>query len=109
MATKLQLILAQNLKRARVLRGFSQAVLAEKSGVSTAFIGELEICRKFPSLDTLENIAGALKLEAFELLLDIEAQQDSSFYRTLWKDKLLAKISVAINETLPEYPEKNPE
>ncbi|MDA8411935.1 MAG: helix-turn-helix transcriptional regulator [Treponema sp.] len=70
MATKTQLALAKNMKRHRTRLGLSQARLAEMIGVSIPFIGEIEISRKSPSLETLEKIATALEIEPFELLFD---------------------------------------
>ena len=71
--SKVRLALAKNMKAQRAKLGLSQADLAELVGISVPFIGELEICRKSPSLETLEKIASALKVEPFELLLDSAA------------------------------------
>jgi transcriptional regulator with XRE-family HTH domain len=62
-------IFARNLKKHRRECGYSQEQLAEKADVSTHYIAMLEIARSFPSADALERIAGALSLEAYELLL----------------------------------------
>jgi transcriptional regulator with XRE-family HTH domain len=46
----------------------SQADLAEKAGISIIFLSDIERSNKWPSLDTLVNLADALKVETYELL-----------------------------------------
>jgi transcriptional regulator with XRE-family HTH domain len=46
----------------------SQADLAEKAGISIIFLSDIERSNKWPSLDTLVNLANALKIEVYELL-----------------------------------------
>jgi transcriptional regulator with XRE-family HTH domain len=46
----------------------SQAALAEKAGISIIFLSDIERSNKWPSLDTLVNLANALKIEVYELL-----------------------------------------
>jgi len=65
--TDLQELLAQNIKKYRKIRGFSQEKLAEKAGTSTTHIGMIEIGKKFPSVCMLEKIAEALGLDTPEL------------------------------------------
>jgi transcriptional regulator with XRE-family HTH domain len=65
--TDLREILAQNIKKYRRIRGFSQELLAEKAETSTTHIGMIEIGKKFPSPRMLEQIAGALGIDTPEL------------------------------------------
>ena len=44
--------------------------LAEMLNTSTSYIGEIEINRKVPSLEMVEKIARALKVEPFRLFVD---------------------------------------
>ena len=90
----IQEILARNMKRARTRLGYSQARLAERTGTSTAFIGEIEICRKSPSLENLVNIAEALDMEAYELLLGEERKEtvNKQTMLTALKKELEGKI-----------------
>jgi transcriptional regulator with XRE-family HTH domain len=60
-------ILANNLKENRRKCGLSQAKLAKKAGISTQYIAMIELSRQFPSPEVLEQIAGALNIEAYEL------------------------------------------
>ena len=65
--TNLRELLAQNIKKYRKIRGFSQEILAEKAGTSTTHIGMVEIGKKFPSVHMLEKIASALDIDTPEL------------------------------------------
>lgn len=69
-------LLAKNLKLARARRGLTQQELAEACGLSTNYLATIEIGGKFPSADTLEKMAAALKMKPYQLFLsddDIEA------------------------------------
>jgi len=65
--TDLRQLLAQNIKKYRKIREFSQEMLAEKAGTSTTHIGMVEIGKKFPSVRMLEKIAEALGIDTPEL------------------------------------------
>jgi transcriptional regulator with XRE-family HTH domain len=65
--TRLQGILAQNLKAARKRTRLSQTQLAEKAGAATNYISQIECGKRFPSPQMLEHIAKALNMEDFEL------------------------------------------
>jgi len=56
-------------ERIRVLRkraGFTQEQLAELVGLDARHLSRLEVGRHFPSLDSLERIAGALNVPLVE-------------------------------------------
>jgi len=63
-------LLAKNIKRARNRAGLTQQELAELCGLSTNYLATLETGGKFPSSDTLEIIAKALRLKPYELFVD---------------------------------------
>jgi transcriptional regulator with XRE-family HTH domain len=65
--TDLRELLANNIKKYRKIRGFSQEMLAEKARTSTTHIGMIEIGKKFPSTQMLERIAIALGIDTPEL------------------------------------------
>jgi len=65
--TDLRKLLAQNIKKYRKIREFSQEMLAEKAGTSTTHIGMIETGKKFPSPRMLEKIAEALGIDTPEL------------------------------------------
>jgi transcriptional regulator with XRE-family HTH domain len=58
-----------NLKRLRSEKGMSQAVLAERCGLSNGHIGEIESGNRFPSPETLEKIAKSFGVSAVSLLM----------------------------------------
>ena len=60
-------ILAQNLKENRRKLGITQPILAERAGLSTHYLGMIEIGRNFPTADVLERLAGALGINSNEL------------------------------------------
>jgi len=60
--------LAGNIKAFRSRRNWSQADLAEKSGLSIVYLSDIERGNKWPYLDTLVKLAKAFKVEVYELL-----------------------------------------
>ena len=60
-------ILAQNLKKHRKRLGITQPELAEKAGLSTNYVGMIEVARNFPTADVLERLAAALGIKSNEL------------------------------------------
>lgn len=64
---KLQVCLANNMKRYRKLKNLSQEKLAEKAGASANYIALIENGRSFPSLPMLRHIAAALAVEPIDL------------------------------------------
>ncbi len=60
-----------NIRRFRKEKGWTQAELAELLHVSQQMIGQFENSKKPPKLDTVEKIASALGVTAFDLM-DIE-------------------------------------
>ena len=65
-------IVSANIKEARKKLGISQLELAGRCDLSQSYIGEIESCKKFPSLKTIGLIAENLELKPYQLLLDEE-------------------------------------
>jgi transcriptional regulator with XRE-family HTH domain len=82
--------LGARLRARREARGYTQAQLAEKIGVSPNYFGVLERGLKLPTLGTLILIAEALELSPAELLGDV-GQQDP------WVEDV-----VVVSSTIPE-------
>jgi len=82
--TRLQQVFAKNLKYYRDRLGYSQAVLAEKAGISLNFLSLIEIARKFPSPENIENLAATLGVKPFHLFVDAEPD-------TVAEDPMLTK------------------
>lgn len=61
--------LGKNIQRYRKSAGFTQAKLAEKTGYSDSYIGQIEQARTKPSLDALVKIASVLSVTIDQILL----------------------------------------
>ncbi|MGP1458070.1 MAG: helix-turn-helix domain-containing protein [Treponema sp.] len=91
-------IFIENLKACRKAKGLSQMKLAELCGTSTSYIGEIEIGKKFPSVEMIQQIAAALCVKPCRLFADAE---DLILHpdRTI-KRKLIAVLQASIKETI---------
>jgi len=65
----LRKILSQNIRNVRNSLHISQAKLAESANLSVSHIIDIEYCKTWVSDKTLNSIAKALNLEAYELLI----------------------------------------
>ncbi len=63
----LQEIFISNLKMARKKLHITQEKLAELCDTDTAYIGQIETKKRFPSITFIEKIAKALKIEPYIL------------------------------------------
>ncbi|MDR0455668.1 MAG: helix-turn-helix domain-containing protein [Treponema sp.] len=86
--TKLQEILAQNLREKRRDCGFSQEKLAEMVNVSTHHIATIETARNYPTLALIERMAKALNIEIYELFIDplSTPEEMEQLYQTVAKN-----------------------
>jgi transcriptional regulator with XRE-family HTH domain len=66
----LKQIFILNLKKFRKVEGLSQMSLAERCDTATSYIGEIEIGRRFPSIQLIEKMARALKVEPYRFFMD---------------------------------------
>ena len=83
----LRKILSQNIRNARNLLQISQAKLAESAGLSVPYVADIEYCKTWVSDKTLRNIANALNLEAYKLLMPEKNEKNIS------KNKALQRIA----------------
>jgi len=83
------------IKKHRELLGFSQEKLAEKAGISSNLVRDMECCRTWVSDKTLINIAEALKTDTYRLLMPENIQEDEN-YRTVLLDltKTFEKLKI---------------
>ena len=84
----LRQILAGNLKEHRKTLGLSQEKLAEITGLSWQTINSIECQRTWVSETTLENLADALKIETYQLLLPIKSTPQN----TINSDEAIKKL-----------------
>jgi len=90
---EIRAVLAGNIKTFRGRRNWSQADLAEKTGLSIVYLSDIERGNKWPYLDTLVKLAEALEVEVFELLMP-EKQPACA------KNSLLTKYTAEVNAIL---------
>jgi transcriptional regulator with XRE-family HTH domain len=83
----LKKILSQNIRNARGVLHISQAKLAEAAGISVPHVVDIEHCKTWVSDKTLNNIAQALNLEAYELLMPEKSEKAPD------KDQTLQRIA----------------
>jgi transcriptional regulator with XRE-family HTH domain len=64
---KIRDVLAENLKKNRRLKGFTQEQLAEKADVSSHYVAMVETRKTFPKPEMLERFAKTLGIEPYQL------------------------------------------
>ena len=73
--------------------------LAELCGTSTSYIGEIEIGKKFPSVEMIQQIAAALHIKPYRLFTDNEDLYMLHPDITI-KNKLISVLQASIKETI---------
>ncbi len=68
-AAKLQKAFGEVVRAERIVRHITQEQLAEKSGLSLNFIGNVERGEQMPSLESIVRVAEAMKMSGAELLV----------------------------------------
>lgn len=61
--------LGNTIKSLRQDKGFKQAELAQRSGISRPYLSEIENNKKLPDIETLESISKALGLPVVAIFL----------------------------------------
>lgn len=79
--------LGNRFKCARVEKGYTQSVLAERAGVSNVYLGEIERGLKMPSLNSFIKIIQALDISADYILRDEVSSGERYIY-----DEIAAKM-----------------
>lgn len=69
-------VFSTNVKRYRLMRGFSQEELAERSGLHRTYISAIECERRNISIENIQRIAEALDVEPHTLLEAKDGIQD---------------------------------
>jgi len=95
--------LGQNIKFLRSRRGFTQAILAEKAGISIIFLSSVERGTKYPKPDVLARIAMALEVEVFELFKGDLVPSDSKKLISQLSGDITEKINLAVAGVFREY------
>ena len=92
-------ILAQNLKKHRKRLRITQPELAERAGLSTNYLGMIEVARNFPTADVLERLAAALGIKSNELFSVSDSPE-------IAMEQLQQAILVTIDEKLGNFDHK---
>jgi transcriptional regulator with XRE-family HTH domain len=96
-------ILSKNIKHYRGLRHWSQAKLAEKIGISTNFLADIETGKSWVSSLTLVKLANCFEIDVYELFLPKNITNDET-KRTI--KNVIDDISVKIEHYLEQVSQK---
>lgn len=92
-------ILGKNIRNLRKEAGWTQEKLAEKAHVSVPFMTQIELARKTPSLDVIENIAKALSVSYARLFkAEISENKDIASRLHLLESDLVNCVTEKIHE-----------
>jgi len=86
--------LAKRIRQLRKIHKLSQEELAEKAGLHTTFIGNIERAEKNPTITSLDKISKAFKMTLPELLNFSEDQRlENTDIKTLAKALKLLEVA----------------
>ena len=63
-------VFGTNLKKYRKKKGLSQEAFAEKCGMHRTYISAIECYKRSISLENIQRIADALKIETYKLFME---------------------------------------
>ncbi len=100
--------LGMNIKARREELGLTQGELAAKAHLSLPFLAAIEIGKKTPSLNSLDLIARAMEVEAFELLMPSWIEHPYPVRVTIRKytEEAEKRIRTAVNKALRDLSKK---
>jgi transcriptional regulator with XRE-family HTH domain len=105
----LKQIFIKNLKEFRKKEGISQMKLAEYCDTATSYIGDIEIGRRFPSMELIEKIADILRIEPYRFFKnqndnDANADAENIFPRlpNSMKKQITTQIKTQIDRSTSE-------
>ena len=97
----IEAVISENIKTLRKRLGWSQEMLAERTGVSAPYITQIEVGKRTPSLDIVEKLAAALGVEyktLFEATLNSTTIDSIEFSKKLLETKLISAITNTIHQ-----------
>ena len=94
-------VISENIKLLRKKLGWSQELLAEKTGVSAPYITQIEAGKRTPSLDIVEKLAFALGVE-YKILFEPKIEQledvkSEDFFKHILEAKLISAVTDTIH------------
>ena len=98
----IETVISENIKSLRKKLGWSQELLAEKTGVSAPYITQIEVGKRTPSLDIVEKLAFALGVEYKTLFETNETETPNSleFSKHILESKLISAVTDTIRNEL---------
>ena len=96
-----KILLAKNMKHFREILGISQMGLAEKIGCSPTLVGKIETMKRFPSADSLNRIAEALKIAPADLFTDADNSETVKSMTSQQKRK--SQLKMKVNKAIDEF------
>jgi transcriptional regulator with XRE-family HTH domain len=86
--------LSDNIKKYRGILHYSQEKLAEKAGLSSQTLNDIEGCRRWVSSKTITKLAKTLKVNEYQLLLPLnqEETKDSSLKSLIALQKKIKNV-----------------
>lgn len=97
--TDILLVLGSNIRKIRKEFGWTQADLAEKSGISVPFMTQIELGRKSASLEVVQNIAAALNISYNQLFEEnVAASNQEKTNLSLLEQSITSSVVKKIHE-----------
>lgn len=97
--TDILLVLGSNIRKIRKEFGWTQADLAEKTGISVPFMTQIELGRKSASLEVVQNIAAALNISYKQLFKEnIAASNQEKTNLSLLEQNITSSVVKKIHE-----------
>lgn len=97
--TDILLVLGSNIRKIRKEFGWTQADLAEKTGISVPFMTQIELGRKSASLEVVQNIAAALNISYKQLFEEnIAASNQEKTNLSLLEQNITSSVVKKIHE-----------
>jgi DNA-binding XRE family transcriptional regulator len=95
-------ILSNNIKKYRGILHYSQEKLAEKAGLSSQTLNDIEGCRRWVSSKTISKLAKTLQISEYQLLLPEKESQRSADSSLKTLIALQKKIKIDIDTQFEE-------
>ena len=76
------LLYSENIRRFRLSKKLTQERLAERAGITSAYVSEIENQKKVGKFETIASLANALEVEPYELFLESGSVQAYNDKRT---------------------------
>ena len=88
--SKLSIEIGQRIRSYRLQSGFNQEELAEKCGLHSTYIGQVERGEKNATIESISKIANGLNLSLSKLFENIGSGEDNNNYPTEAYDLVLS-------------------